>query len=183
MEDGLPPTPGPHRAWLIVLAGLPGVGKTTLARAVARRSGAAHVRVDTIEQAMVRSGVEDPGTAGYVVAYAIAADNLRLGLSVVSDSVNPVAASRRAWAAVGEQHAVGFRFVEVICSDEAEHRKRLQSRKPDIPGHRLPTWDAVRAMRYEPMEVAALLIDSARMSVDEAVQRILDEACNPEAQT
>lgn len=42
---------------LIVMGGLPGTGKTTLARLLAARIGAVHLRVDTIEQAIVRSGV------------------------------------------------------------------------------------------------------------------------------
>ena len=33
---------------LIILGGLPGVGKTTIAREVARQLGAIHVRVDSI---------------------------------------------------------------------------------------------------------------------------------------
>ena len=37
---------------LIVFSGLPGVGKTTLARALAQAQGALHLRIDSIEQAM-----------------------------------------------------------------------------------------------------------------------------------
>lgn len=40
---------------LIVIGGLPATGKTTLARLLASRTGAVHLRVDTIEQAVVRS--------------------------------------------------------------------------------------------------------------------------------
>lgn len=42
---------------LIVIGGLPGIGKTTLARLLAARLGAVHLRVDTIEQAIVRAGL------------------------------------------------------------------------------------------------------------------------------
>jgi hypothetical protein len=80
---------------LIVLAGLPGVGKTTIARELARTLPAVHVRVDSIEQALRRTGlaVEEEG---YVVAHAIAADNLRAGLTVVADCVNPWPVTRDA---------------------------------------------------------------------------------------
>jgi predicted kinase len=42
---------------LIVFGGLPGVGKTALARAVAQELAAAYLRVDAIEAAMRRAGL------------------------------------------------------------------------------------------------------------------------------
>ena len=39
-------------AMLVVFGGLPGTGKTTLARQVADRLGATYLRIDTIEQAL-----------------------------------------------------------------------------------------------------------------------------------
>jgi len=61
---------------LIVLGGLPGVGKTTIARELARTLGAVHVRIDAIEHALRASGlvVEDEG---YNVVYAVAEDDLQ----------------------------------------------------------------------------------------------------------
>jgi hypothetical protein len=72
---------------LVVMGGLPGPGKTTLARLLAARIGAVHLRVDTIEQAIVRSGVagRPVGPVGYAVGYALAEDHLRQGLTVIAE--------------------------------------------------------------------------------------------------
>ena len=74
---------------LISFGGLPGTGKTTVARALARRLGAVHVRLDTIEQAMRSCDVlkADVGPAGYAVAYGVAEDNTRAGIGRISLSI------------------------------------------------------------------------------------------------
>src|SRR5687767_10395238 len=84
---------------LIVFAGLPGVGKTTIARELARQIGAAYVRIDSIEHA-IRQSPQLQGAihdTGYRAAYAVAEDNLGAGLTVIADSVNPLPITREAW--------------------------------------------------------------------------------------
>lgn len=82
---------------LVGLGGLPGTGKTTLGKALAVRRWAAHVRADETEHALTHHAKLGPeiGAAGYVVAFAVAASNLRLGSLVIADNVNPVLASRQ----------------------------------------------------------------------------------------
>ena len=74
---------------LVALSGLPGVGKTTIARELARVAGAVHLRIDSIEQTLRNAGLS-VATEGYLVAYAVAEDNLRTGRVVIADCVNPV---------------------------------------------------------------------------------------------
>ena len=156
---------------LIVIGGLPGTGKTALARGLARALDAVHLRIDTIEQALrsATMGSEALGAAGYVVGYGVAADNLALGRTVVVDGVNPLTSTRAAWRAVGERAAVTVVEVEVICSDATEHRRRVESRRADIPGLALPTWSDVETRAYERWDGAHLVIDTARQPVEQGV--------------
>lgn len=173
-----------RRPVLIVLSGLPGAGKTTLARALAARTGAAHVRVDSIEAALNVSGVIEAAggwgrfpDAGYRVAYADAPDLLRTGLDVVADSVNPFAVTREAWAAVASAEGVGAGFlqVEVVCGDAADHRRRVEGRAADLDGLRLPTWQEVQARAYDPLPEGVLRVDTTG-GVDGAVDAIANAA-------
>ena len=156
---------------LLILGGLPGVGKTAIATELARGIGAMHLRIDSIEQALRDSGVEISGPEGYVVAYAVAADNLRLGRTVIADSVNPVEVTRTAWRNVARRAGTRCIEIEVVCSDHAEHRRRVESRIADIAGHRLPTWQQVCDRDYEPWE-ANVVIDTAGQDIEASVDAL-----------
>jgi predicted kinase len=159
---------------LIVLAGLPGAGKTSIGRELARQLGAAYVRIDSIEQAMrdrpaVHESLDD---AGYRVGYAVAEDNLRLGLTVVADSVNPVRLTRDGWVAVANRAGVRAMEVELRCSDAEEHRRRVETRTVDIPGLRLPEWSEVLAREYHEWDHDHVGIDTAGRSVEQCVRMV-----------
>lgn len=160
---------------LIILGGLPGTGKSTVARLVAARTGAVWLRVDSLEQAIRDSWLRpaDVGDAGYRAAGAAAADNLRLGLTVIADSVNPVEPSRAGWRAVAAGSSARFLQVELVCSDAAEHRRRVEGRVPDIAGLVQPDWARVQARAYEPWVGADLVLDTASMSAEAAAERVV----------
>lgn len=165
---------------LIAFAGLPGTGKTTVARDVAKQIGAVYLRIDTIEQALRNSRtfkgeMEDEG---YRVAYALAEENLRQGLDVVADSVNPLNLTRDAWASVATRTNATLLEVELTCSDPAEHRRRIESRKADIAGHKLPTWNEVVTREYQPWTREHLLIDTALQTVEQVVEMIREALRN-----
>ena len=159
---------------LIIFGGLPATGKTTIARDLARQLGATYLRIDTIEQvlresAMVNQPIHDEG---YRVAYAIAEDNLRLGRTVIADSVNPVRLSRDAWIGVAHRAHAHAVEVEVICSDPQLHRQRVETRAVDIRGLSLPTWEKIISREYEPWEREHIVIDTAGRSVGESVEEL-----------
>jgi predicted kinase len=159
---------------LVVFGGLPGTGKTTLARRLATRWSAAYLRIDVIEQAIRRAGVlaTDVGPAGYVVANALAASNLANGLAVVADCVNPVSETREAWRAAAA--GVGARIVEIeiVCSNRDEHRRRVETRPADIDDLVPPSWQAVLERDYAPWHEPHLVIDTAGCEPDQAIALI-----------
>ena len=157
---------------LIILSGLPGVGKTTIARELARRLEAVHIRIDSIEHAL--SGLGRPlDDRGYRVGYAVAFDNLRLGRRVIADSVNPLPTTRASWRAVAQRAETPARDVEIRCSDPLEHRRRVEARTPDIAGMRLPTWTEVVSRDYRPWDRDRIVVDTSRMDVDDSIEAIL----------
>ena len=153
---------------LVAMAGLPGTGKSTLARAIGRESGAVVLAVDAIEAAMWRAGIGGPdaqvstGLAAYAVAQTLAGDLLTAGHSVVADAVNAVEPARAAWRNLAAEHGVPIRWLEVTCSDPEIHRERLASRGARYEGFREPTWPQVQAREVEPWTDGRLLLDSIR---------------------
>ena len=159
---------------LIIMSGLPGVGKTTIARELARAIGAVHVRIDSIEQALRDAGFAgEMNDAGYRIGYAIAEDNLRLGRTVIADSVNPIALTRNAWRDVAARAGKPFIDVECICSDQSEHRRRVESRPTDIANFNLPTWEEVVIRDYHAWDDDRIVIDTAREPLNAAVTRLI----------
>jgi predicted kinase len=164
-------------AALVVLAGLPGVGKTSIAIALARLVGAVFVRIDSIELALHASGqsTETIGAGGYLVGYAIARDNLRSGLTVIADSVNPLPATRDAWQDVATGIGAKVLEVEVVCSDRREHRRRVEERLGRIPEMSGPTWAEVAARDYRPWNRDHVVLDTATLTVEQGAEAIRKE--------
>jgi predicted kinase len=161
-------------AMLIVFGGLPGSGKSSIARELARETGAFWLRIDSIEQAIYESGVL-PGSmndAGYRAAYAVAEDNLRLGRDVIGDSVNGWLSSRKAWRDAGVRARAQIIEVETICSDLEEHRRRVETRYSEVPGLILPDWQAVIGRDYEPWDRDHLRIDTAGRSIEDCTRLV-----------
>jgi cytidylate kinase len=97
---------------LIIFGGLPGTGKSTLTRQLAERLRAVYLRIGTIERAVAAGDkTVSIDDKGYQVGYAQAE----------------------------ERAAVGALEIEIIYSDQLEHRRRIETRVVDIP----VTWDEV----------------------------------------
>ena len=159
---------------LIILGGLPGTGKTAIAWELARQLSAVYLRIDSIEQAIRDSRVVSKplNDAGYRIGYSVAEDNLRLGHTVVADSVNPLKVTRDAWTGIASRVRVSAVEIEVMCSDPTEHRRRVETRATDISGLKLPTWEEVVSREYHAWDREHFVIDTAVHTVEQSVEMI-----------
>ncbi|MNO70477.1 hypothetical protein D3C76_613600 [compost metagenome] len=163
------------------LGGAPRSGKSTIARALAKRLGAVYLRIDTIEQAIraAEQADNEMGPAGYVVAYGLARENLTLGSTVITDSVNPIQLTRDAYHDIALSVGVPCLDVEVVCSNPKLHSERVENRTVDIEGLALPDWQAVLDRDYQPWGSERLVLDSATLSVTQSVVQVIAALAKP----
>ena len=96
-------------------------------------------------------------------------------MTVIADSVNPLDVTREAWTEVAREANARLVDVEIICSDEAEHQRRVETRPSDIPDLVLPTWDKVKSREYHPWTEPRIVIDTARRSIDACVEELMSQ--------
>jgi predicted kinase len=160
-----------------MLAGLPGVGKSAFADGLGRRLRAPVISADPIEAAIIRSGIPqsfETGLAAYRVGALVAEHQLRLGLTVIADAANYLEAGRNFWRAAADSAGVNWRAIEVICSDDSEHRHRLHTRRRKLDPLPELSWDDVikRRAETEPWRGPRLVIDTVR-PLEENIERAL----------
>lgn len=179
----LAPRPRPEgaaRPVLVLVAGLPGTGKSTLAESLASALPAPVFSMDWQLGALVPFGVLRPDNTGplsQLTLIAAAARQLQLGLGAVIDATGHTQEFRAQLESLAAGLDARFVGVECVCSDEPVHLSRVEGRDRGIPG-----WPATvtRAHlermkeRWEDWHQPHLILDTATVSPETALRRILD---------
>ncbi len=151
----MPATPHGKPA-LIVVMGLPGVGKSHCARVLCGRLGAAHVASDELRSRLfvAASYADEENRAVFAAATAIVDGLLSEGHRVVVDATNLVARNRAATVDAARRRGIPVTYVRITASDE-DTRARLASRRAgraagDHSEADEPIYERMRAQPFQP---------------------------------
>jgi len=152
---------------VIAFTGLPGTGKSTLAEALAIETGVPAFAGDWLLGALrphgVLTGLSRPT---FLAMYndlleTLIKRQLMLRQSAIVDGlVDDVVAER--WQKTAAEYDARLDVIECVCTDEVEHRRRLEGRTRGIPGWHEVGWDHVERMRAEfpPVTQEHLTVDA-----------------------
>jgi len=114
---------------LVVVCGLPGVGKSTVAERVAERVDGERLRTDVVRKELFEEpSYTDAETAAvYAALLDRARERVASGASVVLDATFADAQLRADARGVGESDAGSFTLVEVVC-EESVVKRRIERR-------------------------------------------------------
>jgi predicted kinase len=152
-------------ALLVVVGGLPGTGKTTIADELAVQLACPVFNKDRIEASLWRDGVtaeQDSWSVAEHLLTTLASEQVRRGQSAILDTVARRSESRAAWRAIALETGAEFRLIECVCSDRGLHRARIEGRRRGIPGWYELSWDDVETVRArsEPWGDERLVLDA-----------------------
>lgn len=153
-EIGVPAVPAGRRA-LVMLMGLPGVGKSHCGRLIAERLGAAHVATDHLRSRLfiAASYAEEENAAVFGIAEALVDQLLGEGHTVVLDATHLVARNRAPAESAARSRDAAIHYV-LVTADDASVRARLAARSReraagDHSDADLPVYERMRTRGFE----------------------------------
>lgn len=156
---------------LVVVCGLPGAGKTTVAGAIADRVGGERLRTDVIRTELVPDPDYTPAETRrvYDELFARARSVVQRGGTVVLDGTFKRETDRRRARDLATDLGVPFRLVYVEC-DPAVAKERIAGRVDDESDADVAVYEAHRDA-FEPIAMEHRSVDNSG-ALDETVAQV-----------
>jgi len=153
-------TDGQSAQWLVVLCGLPGVGKSTVAGYAAEQLGAVRLRSDSVRKELFDDpDYDEPETTTvYGELCERAGDRLDAGESVVLDATFAREQRRQRAQALASRHGVQFRLVRVVC-DRSTATQRIATRE-GVSDADVAVYYELKAT-FDPVDTAHAVVDNS----------------------
>jgi predicted kinase len=149
------------RPALVVVCGLPGVGKTTVARTIADRLGARLVRTDVVRKDLFPDPeyTDAEERAVYTELLQRGGEALDEGRPAVLDGTFHDASYREHASDLAAEYDASIRFVHVVC-EEATVEKRIRAREGDESDATFAIHQRFRAL-FDPLERRHVTVDNS----------------------
>jgi hypothetical protein len=171
------------RPFLIMLSGLPGTGKSYLARRLSERLRAPVIETDFVRKTLFPqpSYSADESAIVHWVSRLLMRKLLARGVPVILDATNLIERQREMVYHVAEQAGARLVIVQTVAPEEvvrARLERRLTQRDPgDISD---ATWSVYRRMaeRQEPIRRPHLVVNTSE-DLEPAIDKIIREVTRP----
>ncbi|MBI4167810.1 MAG: AAA family ATPase [Candidatus Aenigmarchaeota archaeon] len=159
---------------LIIVCGLPGTGKTTIAKALSQRIGATLLRTDVIRKEMLSENTytEKERDSVYENMLIMADEKLRSGEDCILDGTFYKKSLRAGAKRIAENNKSGFHIVECLLHEDVVKR-RITPRKNDESKADFSIFLKLRKT-FEPITEKHIVIDTSKDTKD-CVDKIMKE--------
>jgi predicted kinase len=147
---------------MIVIGGVPGTGKSTLANALSKDMNIPVFSKDELEAAVVRKGLgssKNMHGVGYEILASLATKQIENGNNCIFDFIASRNRVEELWPQLLEYD---IKYIECVCTMEDVHKDRIQSRNRNIKGWYELTWEEVLNIKsnYQSLKPERLVLDS-----------------------